>query len=95
MATRSSLLAGLTEDDLPFNTYYGDGSPFEAATLDEIRAAYQQETVSFPWQAGDILMVDNMLAAHGREPYTGQRQVLVAMAEPFNAEKAIGAYVSN
>jgi alpha-ketoglutarate-dependent taurine dioxygenase len=94
-ATRDSLLSGLQEEDLPFNTYYGDGSPFEAAVLDEIREAYRRETMSFPWQAGDILMVDNMLVAHGREPYTGQRQVVVAMAEPFNAEKAIGAYVSN
>ncbi|MGE0127977.1 MAG: amino acid adenylation domain-containing protein [Blastocatellales bacterium] len=94
-ATRDSLLAGLKEDDLPFNTYYGDGSPFEASALDEIREAYQRETVSFPWQAGDILMVDNMLVAHGREPFTGQRQVVVAMAEPFNAGKALGAHVSN
>jgi amino acid adenylation domain-containing protein len=83
-ATRDSLLSGLKEEDLPFNTYYGDGSPFEAAVLSEIREAYRRETVSFPWQAGDILMVDNMLVAHGREPYTGQRQVVVAMAEPFN-----------
>jgi amino acid adenylation domain-containing protein len=94
-ATRDSLLSGLKEEDLPFNTYYGDGSPFEPAALCEIREAYRQETVSFPWQAGDILMVDNMLVAHGREPYSGQRQVVVAMAEPFNAEKAIGAYSSN
>ncbi len=93
-ATRDSLLAGLKEEDLPFNTYYGDGAPFEDATLAEIREAYRRETVCFPWQAGDILMVDNMLVAHGREPYSGQRRVLVAMAEPFNAEKAIGAYVS-
>ncbi len=94
-ATRDSLLSGLKEEDLPFNTYYGDGSPFEATTLGEIREAYRRETASFPWQAGDILMVDNMLMAHGREPYRGQRQIVVAMAEPFNAEKAIGAYVSN
>jgi alpha-ketoglutarate-dependent taurine dioxygenase/acyl carrier protein len=90
-ATRDSLLSGLEEEDLPFNTCYGDGSPFEDATLEEIQEAYRRETVSFSWQAGDILMVDNMLVAHGREPYTGQRQVVVAMAEPFNTEKAIGA----
>jgi alpha-ketoglutarate-dependent taurine dioxygenase len=85
-ATRESLLAGLKEEDLPFNTYYGDGAPFETVVLDEIREAYQQETISFPWQAGDILMVDNMLVAHGREPFAGPRQVVVAMGEPFNAE---------
>ncbi len=82
--TRESLLTGLKEDDLPFNTYYGDGLPFESEVLNEIREVYQEETVSFPWQAGDILMVDNMLVAHGREPYMGPRQVVVAMAEPYD-----------
>ncbi len=80
-----SLLEGLKEEDLPFNSYYGDGSPFEPEVLEEIREAFQQETVSFPWQAGDILMVDNMLVAHGREPYSGPRKIVVAMAEPFSA----------
>jgi alpha-ketoglutarate-dependent taurine dioxygenase len=82
--TRESLLAGLQEDDLPFNTCYGDGSPFEDSVLEAIREAYRQETVSFPWQEGDILMLDNMLVAHGREPFVGPRKVVVAMAEPFN-----------
>ncbi len=86
-ATRDSLLTGLKEEDLPFNSYYGDGSPFEPEVLEEIREAFRQETVSFPWQTGDILMVDNMLVAHGREPYSGPRKVVVAMAEPFSAEK--------
>lgn len=72
--------AGFTEEDFPYNTYYGDGTPFEPATLDEVRDAYQQQAVYFSWQAGDILMLDNMLAAHGRMPYSGARRILVAMA---------------
>jgi len=51
--------------------------------IDEIRKAYDSETVKFDWQRGDLLLVDNMLVAHGREPFTGDRRVLVAMAEPF------------
>ena len=57
------LLAGLEEEDLPNNTYYGDGSPIEPSVLEEIREAYRMETVSFAWQEGDILMLDNMLRA--------------------------------
>jgi len=82
-STREILLADMEEEDLPSNTYYGDGSPIEPSVLDEIREAYRIETVSFAWQEGDVLMLDNMLVAHGRNPYAGPRKILVAMAEPF------------
>lgn len=81
---RQVLLSTLNEEELPRNTYYGDGSPIETAVLDEIREVYKQEAVIFPWQAGDILMLDNMLAAHGRTPFLGSRKVVVGMAEPFS-----------
>lgn len=77
-----SLLAEFSELNLPQNTYYGDGSPIEPTTLDEIRSAYQKETVTFPWQEGDILMLDNMLVAHGRSPFVGDRKVVVGMSQP-------------
>ena len=82
---RQSLLGAIKEEDLPRNAYYGDGSPIEISVLDEIRQAYQQETITFSWQNGDILMLDNMLAAHGRLPFVGSRKVLVGMANPFEA----------
>jgi alpha-ketoglutarate-dependent taurine dioxygenase len=81
---RDALLAVVKEGDLPRNAYYGDGTPIESAVLDEIRAVYTSLTIEFPWQAGDVLMVDNMLVAHGRTPYKGERKILVAMAEPYS-----------
>jgi alpha-ketoglutarate-dependent taurine dioxygenase len=78
---RETLLSTCQEEDLPRNAYYGDGSPIELAVLDEIRAIYQQEAVLFPWQEGDILMLDNMLIAHGRSSFVGPRKILVSMAE--------------
>ena len=81
-AVREALLAAVDEDQLPRNVYYGDGSPLEASALDEVRAVMAEESVSFAWQHGDLLMLDNMLAAHGRAPYTGPRRIVVAMAEP-------------
>jgi alpha-ketoglutarate-dependent taurine dioxygenase len=78
---RAALLASMSEHDVPRNAFYGDGSAIDDSTIDEIRRAYQAETVVFEWQGGDVLMLDNMLVAHGRRPFRGTRRVLVGMAE--------------
>jgi alpha-ketoglutarate-dependent taurine dioxygenase len=83
---RDMLLSEFAEQDLPRNSYYGDGTPIETSALDEIHEAYRQESVIFPWHKGDLLMLDNMLVAHGRRPYAGARRILVGMAEPFNRQ---------
>jgi alpha-ketoglutarate-dependent taurine dioxygenase len=83
---RDMLLEGFAEEDLPNNTYYGDGSPIEPEVLEELRAAYLAEKVVFPWRKGDVLLVDNVLASHGREPYRGPRRVVAGMADPFSWE---------
>jgi alpha-ketoglutarate-dependent taurine dioxygenase len=81
---RDGLLGGFeSESDLPVNSYYGDGSAIEPETLEELREAYRQETVSFPWRRGDVLMLDNILVAHGRNPYAGERRIQVGMTELF------------
>lgn len=84
LQVREGVLSACNEEDLPNNTYYGNGSPIEPHELDELRAAYLQETIAFRWQEGDILMLDNMLTAHSRAPYAGPRKILVGMADPFD-----------
>lgn len=81
---RQMLLTQYSERQLPYQTYYGDGSDIEDSTAELLRAAYRNEIVSFSWQQGDILMLDNMLVAHGRNPFTGPRKIVVGMAQPFN-----------
>ncbi|HKU75295.1 MAG TPA: TauD/TfdA family dioxygenase [Pyrinomonadaceae bacterium] len=71
------------EEDLPSTTCYGDGSSIEPETLEELREAYRCETVAFPWQEGDLLLLDNMLVAHSRAPYKGPRVILVGMAQSY------------
>lgn len=78
---REVLLEEFAEEDLPTNTYYGDGSRIEPEVLEELREAYREQTVSFPYRAGDVMLLDNMLTAHGRAPYSGTRKILVAMAD--------------
>lgn len=78
-AVRAALTATVAEEHLPRNAFFGDGSRIDDADLAAVRAAYAAETVAFPWHAGDILMLDNVLAAHGRRPFTGSRKVVVGM----------------
>ncbi|MEU6970537.1 TauD/TfdA family dioxygenase [Kitasatospora aureofaciens] len=74
------LRESFAEDELPRNALYGDGSPLDPADLAGIRAAYAAEEIAFPWQSGDIVIIDNEQFAHGRRPYSGTRSTLVAMA---------------
>lgn len=80
-SVRDALLANFKEEELPYNTFYGDGTPIEPSVVTLVREAYRQEKTRFSWQQGDVLMLDNMSVAHGREPYQGERQVVVAMTE--------------
>jgi alpha-ketoglutarate-dependent taurine dioxygenase len=84
---RDTLLSEFAPADMPTNSFYGDGTPIEAEVLTILRDAYRRASTSFPWQAGDILLIDNMLTSHGRAPFTGPRKIVVAMAEP-NDQKA-------
>jgi alpha-ketoglutarate-dependent taurine dioxygenase len=78
---REAMLALFPEEDLPRNSYFGDGSPIEEEVLEHIRAAYRDSTFTFGWQKNDVLMVDNMRIAHGRKPFSGDRKVLVMMGD--------------
>ena len=79
--TRESLRALYDEDDFPRNCYYGDGSVIEDSIMEEILEVYRQLAVTFPWQEKDVVMLDNLLTAHGRNPYVGKRRLYVAMGE--------------
>jgi hypothetical protein len=80
---REALLSNFTEEDAPNHACFGDGSPIPEQWLDEVRRAYDEAKVMFPWERSDILILDNPLVTHGRMPFKGERKVLVAMAEPF------------
>lgn len=87
-ATRQALLSDFAPDELPRNAFYGDGSPIPDEMLEAIRQVYREAAVAFPWRRGDMLLLDNFLASHGREPFTGPRRIVVAMAELYTAPTA-------
>ena len=86
-AVRESLLSMMKEEDLPRNVYYGDGSPIEDSVVDYLRELSQKLCVSFPWQEQDILMLNNMLVAHSRNPFVGERKIVVAMGDLVSKEQ--------
>ncbi|GAA5156409.1 TauD/TfdA family dioxygenase [Pseudonocardia eucalypti] len=73
-------------ESLPFNTYYGNGEPLTPDTVAVINQVYEANTAREPWRPGDLMLVDNIRAAHSREAYAGQREVLVGMASPLRMD---------
>jgi len=67
------------ESALPMNVTFGDDSPISSDMVKSIRNTIDQLAISSPWQKGDLLFVDNVLVCHGRNPYKGDRKVLVSM----------------
>lgn len=78
---REDLLALFGPERMPRHVYYGDGSPIDAATMTVIGELYEACAVRFDWRKGDVILLDNMLAAHARDPFEGPRKIVVAMGE--------------
>ncbi len=76
---RTSLMQIMSEDELPRNCYFGDGSVISDDIMRHILGAYQKLEFSFPWQKGDVMVVDNVLFAHARNSYIGERKLWVTV----------------
>jgi alpha-ketoglutarate-dependent taurine dioxygenase len=64
---------------VPPDACFGDGSPFTDEVIDRVFDALDANAVPVAWEAGDVLLLDNVLAMHGREAFRGNRKILVAM----------------
>jgi alpha-ketoglutarate-dependent taurine dioxygenase len=81
------VLEYFSEQDLPFATYYGDGSEIEDSVVQEFKNFYAKKSIVFRWEKDDFLLLDNMMFSHGRNPFEGPRTILTAMAQPFTFNK--------
>ena len=91
---RANLINLFGLGNLPRNVYYGDGSVIEDEVMEVIGAAYEDCAVRFTWQKGDMVMLDNMLVAHARDPFEGERKICVAMGQMMNREELKGSQSS-
>ena len=72
----------------PRNCYFGDGSKIPDEYIDHIHSVYQKNHMEFDWQKGDLLLVDNILKAHSRNAYQGERKVMVCFGDPISFSQA-------
>lgn len=79
---REYLLAVYGEDGLPFDTRWGDGEPITADVVEAVHAAHRSASTRHRWGTGDLIVIDNLRVGHGREPFTGRREVLAMMGSP-------------
>jgi alpha-ketoglutarate-dependent taurine dioxygenase len=69
------------EEGLPFTTRFGNGDPIGEDIVQLLNQVYEANTKREPWQAGDLMLVDNIRSAHSREAYEGPREILVGLAD--------------
>jgi len=74
-----AILDDATNGLYPRNAYYGNGDVISDKDINSVLRAYEQEQIKFEWRRGDILILDNILMAHGRTPFTGKRKIAVSM----------------
>jgi alpha-ketoglutarate-dependent taurine dioxygenase len=80
-----TLLDSFPEDQLPRNAYFGNRDPLTPEVLQEIDRCYEAERVEFAWQKGDVVMIDNMLVAHARTTYRGDRLIALTLGDPYTS----------
>lgn len=86
--TREALRELYSDEELPRNVYYGDGSPIPDEVVEHLGAVFEKVAVRFQWQKGDMIMLDNMLTTHARDPFEGERKIVVAMGQMLTIEQA-------
>lgn len=58
--------------------YYGDGGQIDQELLLHMRSLNWTVAVGFEWQAGDVLILDNVLVQHSRLSFEGPRQMFAS-----------------
>ncbi|WP_345744820.1 TauD/TfdA family dioxygenase [Streptomyces sp. ODS28] len=79
--TAKALAQIMPVEELPQSVAFADGRPIPDEYVIQVRDRGLDNAVNVDWHAGDVLLIDNVLVAHGRRPFTGPRRILVAMTD--------------
>lgn len=93
----TALLEGLTaakrllRDPASFATHvtYGDGREIPAADICHLIDVFWRHMVFPSWRLGDVVVIDNFSTSHGRMPFKGPREILVAFTQGRDEPPAI------
>ena len=69
--------------------YFADGTKVPRDDLYHIMDVLDENTIRFPWKKGDVMMLDNVLAMHGRAPFQGKRRILTALTRDPDLAMAV------
>ncbi|KIV83154.1 hypothetical protein PV11_05204 [Exophiala sideris] len=72
--------------------YFGDGTPIPEKYLAKLAEITDEIRVLHKWQQGDVLVYDNIIAQHGRQPWQGEQKDRVILASLFDGHSVPGAY---
>ncbi|NTJ35835.1 hypothetical protein G6K86_29920, partial [Agrobacterium rhizogenes] len=68
-------------DEMPRACYFGDGSKIDDEVASALLSTYREVEAEVPLRFGDLLIMDNILVAHGRRAFSGNRELFVAMGD--------------
>ena len=63
----------------PVEILYGDGGDIPEDLVVPLYETLDNLAVNIPYRYGDVMILDNIYTMHGREPFTGKRDVQVAL----------------
>jgi alpha-ketoglutarate-dependent taurine dioxygenase len=65
-------------EDEAMHMVFADGTEIPKKYVEHVEQLIWNNLIANPWKQGDVLMIDNFSTSHGRLPYKGPRDILVA-----------------
>lgn len=71
----------LSKQKMPSGYTLDTGEGLSAEEVQAIADTFNSIEIAWPWENGDVMILDNLLCVHGRNPFSGQREILTALLD--------------